>query len=88
MQTFTLCAPTGTTISCEIPSSALTPLAVVGTQVCGTVTICLLVESLAMVKLLVPSYGFCTPAPCVVSPAPPFACPPSPLYPPQCVIPT
>ena len=84
MKTIVLCAPAGTTIDCSIPSSAVSPVAILNGQVCSTVTVCLLVSSVAMVNLLVPSYGFCTPAPCVVSPSPPFACPPSPLFPAAC----
>jgi hypothetical protein len=84
MSTIVLCAPSGTTIDCTIPSSAVSPVAILNGQVCSTVTVCLLVSSIAMVNLLVPSYGFCTPAPCVVSPSPPFSCPPSPLYPESC----
>ncbi len=84
MKTIVLCAPSGTTIDCSVPSSSVSPVAVLGTQVCSNVTICLLVSSVALVSLLVPSYGFCTPAPCMVSPNPPFSCPPSPLYPAAC----
>jgi hypothetical protein len=84
MKTIVLCAPTGTTIDCTAPSSTVSPVAILSGQVCATVTICLLVSSVAMVNLLVPSYGFCTPAPCVVSPNPPFTCPPSPLFPMAC----
>lgn len=88
MKTVVLCAPSGTSISCETPSSAVGPVAVVDGTLLVTVTVCVLLESLATVKLLVPSYGFCTPAPCVVAASPPVTCPPSPLYPPQCVVPT
>ena len=86
MRTVTLCAPTGVTIRCEAPATAVGPAVIVGSEVCMTVTLCLLIESVATVKLLVPSYGFCVPAPCVVSPSPPFVCPPSPLFPPQCTV--
>ena len=86
MKTIVLCAPTGTTIDCTVPSSTVSPVALVNGQVCSTVTICLLVSSVALVNLLVPSYGFCTPAPCVVSPNPPFTCPPSPLFPVACTV--
>jgi hypothetical protein len=87
MKTIVLCAPAGTTITCTIPSSAVSPAAIVDGSVVSAVTICILVSSIALVNLLVPSYGFCTPAPCVVAPSPPFACPPSPLFPPQCTTP-
>lgn len=83
VKTIVLCAPSGTTVDCTIPSSSVVP-SIVNGQVFRTITICLLVSSVALVNLLVPSYGFCTPAPCVVAPAPPFACPPSPLFPAAC----
>jgi hypothetical protein len=86
MKTIVLCAPAGTTVSCSVPSTSVSPVAILHHQVCSTVTICLLVSSVAMVNLLVPSYGFCTPAPCVVSPQPPFSCPPSPLFPTACTV--
>jgi len=86
MKTIVLCAPTGTTVDCAVPSTTVSPVAILNGQVCSTVTVCLLVSSVAMVNLLVPSYGFCTPAPCVVSPQPPFSCPPSPLYPTACTV--
>ncbi len=86
-QTIVLCAPDGTSITCESPSNAVGSCVIIGSDVCSIVTICLLIESVATVKLLVPTFGFCTPAPCVVAPSPPFACPPSPLYPAQCVFP-
>ncbi len=84
IETFTLCAPSGTTVTCTVVSSAVCPAAIVGTQVCTSVSICLLVQATASVQLLVPSYGFCTPAPCVVSPCPPVSCPPVPPAP--CVV--
>lgn len=86
MRTVTLCAPSGVTVQCETPATAIGPTVIVGTTVLVTVSLCLLIESVATVKLLVPSYGFCVPAPCVVSPSPPFVCPPSPLFPPQCTV--
>ena len=57
-------------------------------QVCCEVDLCLLIQSKALVKLLVPAYGFCVPAPCVTLPKPPLVCPPENLFPPQCVPPT
>jgi hypothetical protein len=86
-KTIVLCAPDGTTITCQAPSNAVGTCVIIGNDVCSIVTICLLIQSVATVNLLVPTFGFCTPAPCVVAPSPPFACPPSPLYPPQCVFP-
>jgi hypothetical protein len=84
LKTVTLCAPTGVSVTCSAPASAVGPCVIIGSEVCCTVNICLLIQSAALVKLLVPSYGFCVPAPCVVAPSPPFPCPPSPLFPPQC----
>lgn len=84
MKTILLCAPDGTTIECTAPATGVSPVAIVNGQTCSVVTVCLLVSSVALVNLLVPSYGFCTPAPCVVAPVPPFACPPSPLFPAEC----
>jgi len=87
LKTVTLCAPSGVSITCTAPATAVGPCVIIAGDVCCTVNICLLIESNALVKLLVPTYGFCLPAPCVVSPSPPFSCPPSPLFPPQCVVP-
>lgn len=83
-ETVTLCAPAGVNVTCTAPATAVGPCAIIGNQVCCPINLCLLIQSVALVKLLVPTYGFCVPAPCVVSPFPPFACPPSPLFPPQC----
>lgn len=82
-KTIVLCAPEGTFTSCEVVSSACTCM-ILGTQICCTFDLCTVFQSLAVVKILVPSFGFCTPAVCEqVSPAPPFVCPPD-LFPPQC----
>lgn len=82
-KTIVLCAPEGTFTNCEIVNSACTCL-ILGEQICCTFDLCIVVQSLAIVKLLVPSFGFCTPAVCEqVSPQPPFVCPPT-LFPPQC----
>ncbi len=83
-KTVVLCAPTGVNVTCEAPASTVGPAVIVAGEVCSPLLLCLLIESVATVKLLIPTYGFCTPAPCVVAPAPPFACPPSPLFPAQC----
>ncbi|TEB14427.1 hypothetical protein Psfp_02930 [Pelotomaculum sp. FP] len=82
-KTIVLCAPEGTFTNCEIVNSACFCL-ILGEQICCTFDLCIVVQSLAIVKLLVPSFGFCTPAVCEqVSPQPPFVCPPT-LFPPQC----
>ncbi|MDI3316149.1 MAG: hypothetical protein QJR14_00715 [Bacillota bacterium] len=80
-KTVTLYAPTGTTIDCEVTSAGCGPCTATATQIFCSVSYCLLIESTARVKLLVPTYGFCMPAECVVSPTPPVPCPPP--YPPQ-----
>lgn len=55
-----------------------------GAELCCTVQLCVVVQSTADVKLLVPAFGFCAPAECRVAPA--FGgCPPVP--PPQCIPP-
>ncbi len=83
-KTVVLCAPVGTQINCFIPSFSCGPCMLMGTQVCCTFDLCIVIQSLALVKLLVPSFGFCTPTVCEqVSPGPPFVCPPE-LFPPQC----
>ena len=84
LRTFTLCVPEGASVRCEAPTGSAGSAAVVGQEVRATVSLCLLLESVATVKLLVPSYGYCVPAPCVALPSPPFVCPPSPLFPPAC----
>ncbi|MDI6871268.1 MAG: hypothetical protein QME79_07920 [Bacillota bacterium] len=86
-KTVVLCAPTGTFVDCSetTVSCGACTLVVPQTglpQICCAFNICLIIESLAQVKLLVPAYGFCTPAPCRTGGFPP--CPPSPLFPPQC----
>ncbi|MCL6560184.1 MAG: hypothetical protein K6U74_15600 [Firmicutes bacterium] len=81
-----LCAPTTpfpTTTVCNIVSSSCFCL-IAGEQICCTFDLCIVIQSVAVVKLLVPSFGFCVPALCEeVAPGPPFVCPPQ-LFPPQC----
>ena len=81
VKTVTLYAPAGTTIVCEVPTFECGPCSIVDTTVCCSAHLCVLVEVIALVKLLVPAYGFCTPAECVV--APKLPCPPP--FPPQFV---
>lgn len=88
VRTAVLCAPPGTEVTCDITGTCLCDFdAVPGTT--GTITItlfrcsfnlCLVLQSSAVVKLLVPSFGFCVPAPCRVA----GLCPPS--FPPQCEV--
>ncbi|MEW6182377.1 MAG: hypothetical protein AB1500_04260 [Bacillota bacterium] len=82
-KTVVLCAPEGTVTDCAVVDAAC-HCVLIGEQVCCSVDLCILIQSRAVVKLLVPSFGFCVPAPCEeVSPAPPVVCPPV-LFPPQC----
>ena len=82
IKTVTLCGPAGTTQSCVVQSASCVPPAIIDGTICTMVTLCSTFTSTAPVSLLVPSYGYCTPAPCATLPLPP--CPPSPLFPPQC----
>lgn len=86
MKTVTLCAPEGTVTDCSIPSFTCGPCIPVdeGRRICCSFTLCMVIQSRATVKLLVPAYGFCVPAECVqVSPEFP-TCPPENLFPRQC----
>ncbi|MDI3270354.1 MAG: hypothetical protein QJR00_06585 [Bacillota bacterium] len=87
VKTTTLCAPDGTEVVCHAASSQCGPAILTDTQVLTALSICLLIQSRAMVKLLVPSYGFCAPSECAVLPTPPVSCPPE-LYPTQCTPPS
>jgi virginiamycin B lyase len=81
-KTVVLCAPAGTVQSCEVLSASCTPPAVIDQTICTQVTLCETFTSTAPVQLLVPAYGYCSPTPCPTLPL--GACPPSPLFPPQC----
>lgn len=81
-KTVLLCGPTGTVQTCEILSAACAPPAIIGDDVCTQLSVCETFESTALVKLLIPTYGYCSPAPCQTIPLLP--CPPFPLFPPQC----
>ena len=86
-KTVFLCAPTTpfpTDIVCTVPSFACGPCLILGANICCSFDLCLVIQSVAVVKLLVPSFGFCVPVECEqVSPAPPIVCPPQ-LFPAQC----
>lgn len=87
LKTVALCAPAGTNVVVEVRASRCGPCFILGgIQVCCEIDLCLLIQSRAVVKLLVPSYGFCVPAECVELPKTPLPCPPKPLFPPQCLI--
>lgn len=83
-KTVVLCAPEGTQTACTVVNFSCGPCVIVGDQVCCTFDLCIVIQVVAVVKLLVPSYGFCVPRVCEqVAPQPPIVCPP-PLFPPQC----
>lgn len=87
-KTVTLCAPEGVNVDCG--ESTLLSCNCVVTDVeddgedaeytisCD-IQVCLVIKTILRVQLLVPSYGFCVPAPCVTLPG---VCPP--LPPDQC----
>jgi len=87
-KTVTLCAPEGVNVDCS--ESTLLSCNCIVTDVdevdevleytisCD-IQVCLVVKTILRVQLLVPSYGFCIPAPCVTLPG---VCPP--LPPEQC----
>ena len=80
VKTVTLCGPLGTTQVCTIAGTSCGPCAIIDNTVCCQLIVCLVFQSVATVQLLVPSYGFCTPAACTVMGLPP--CPPT--FPPIC----
>ncbi len=82
LKTVTLCGPAGTVQSCDLLSASCAPPAIVDATICTQVSLCLTFTSTGFVQLLVPSYGYCTPAPCRTLPQLP--CPPSTIFPPQC----
>ena len=87
LKTVALCAPTGTDIVVEIGAARCGPCFILnGTQVCCEIDLCILIQAVALVKLLVFAYGFCAPAECVELPKLPLICPPRPLFPPQCIV--
>ena len=84
-KTVTLCCPPGvepdcsesTLIACTCIVTALNDTASI--EVTCDLQVCLVLKCILRVQLLVPSYGFCVPAPCVTLPG---VCPPTP--PAQC----
>lgn len=84
-KTVVLCAPEGTETFCNIVNSSCGPCVVMCDQVSCIFDLCIVIHSAALVKLLVPSFGFCRPKPCeAVAPAPPISCPPNALFPLDC----
>ena len=83
-KTVTLCCPPEATADCS-DTTITSCVCVVTNIVDGVLTVtcdiqvCVVIKCILTVQLLVPSYGFCTPAPCVALPG---VCPPTP--PAQC----
>lgn len=81
-QVVTLYNPDGTTPSCNILAGTCACVNLPTGEISCTLTVCVLFQTTAVVQLMVPTYGFCTPPSCPAV-APVLPCPPSPLYPPQ-----
>lgn len=83
-KTATLCCPPGVSPDCS-ESSVLFCNCVITSVNGSTITVtctlqvCVVIKCILAVQLLVPSYGFCVPAPCITLPG---VCPPTP--PAQC----
>jgi hypothetical protein len=77
VKTATLCGPVGTTQVCTIAGVTCGPCVITpfGKVLCQLI-VCLVLQSVATVQLLVPSYGPCVPSACTVLADPP--CPPTP----------
>ncbi len=73
--------PAGTTPACTILSGTCSAVILPNGHVSVQATLCLLLQTLATVQLLVPSYGYCMPPDCQVAAI--GICPPSSLFPPQ-----
>ena len=73
--------PSGTTPSCTVISGSCSAVILPNGDVSVQATLCLLLQTLARVQLLIPTYGFCAPTPCEVAAV--AACPPGALFPPQ-----
>lgn len=83
-KTVTLCAPEEATIDCSEStliacSCFVTDADDTSATISCDIQVCLVIKAILRVQLLVPSYGFCSPAPCVTLPG---VCPPTP--PAQC----
>lgn len=83
-ETIRICAPPGVDVVCEIASFGCGPCQAVNGTVCCQVDFCQLIEAMADVKLLVPTFGFCEPVPCELFMPKEFVCPPEQLFPEQC----
>ncbi|HKM39353.1 MAG TPA: hypothetical protein VJ036_03700 [bacterium] len=78
--TFGQCRILNGTCSCEIIADPDNPE--LNVLLCNR-ALCQEVAIKALVKLCVPAYGFCVPAPCIPPPLPELPCPPDNIYPPQ-----
>lgn len=83
-KTATLCCPPGVSPDCSESSILFCNCIVTGftnasLAVTCTLQVCVVIKCILEVQLLVPSYGFCVPAPCITLPG---VCPPTP--PAQC----
>jgi hypothetical protein len=83
-KTATLCCPQGVEPDCSESTLLFCNCVVSNTleqtlSVTCTLQVCVVIKCLLEVQLLVPSYGFCVPAPCITLPG---VCPPTP--PAQC----
>ncbi|MHB1419613.1 MAG: hypothetical protein ACYCX4_08495 [Bacillota bacterium] len=83
-KTATLCFPEGVSVSCSestlmFCNCVITQVGVGTIEVTCDFQVCLVIKTFLTVQLLVPTYGFCVPAPCTTLPG---VCPP--LPPAQC----
>ncbi|WP_227763813.1 hypothetical protein [Zhaonella formicivorans] len=83
-KTATLCCPEGVTPDCSestllFCNCVVSSVGIDSIEVTCDFEVCMILKCILTVQLLVPSYGFCVPAPCITLPG---VCPPTP--PPQC----
>lgn len=79
-----LFAPPGTRIDCRIVASdCREPRIIDDPRICVKIELCIIIQAVALVKLLVPAFGFCTPVECIPAAQEEFPCPPDNLFPPQ-----
>jgi hypothetical protein len=73
--------PAGTIPACTMLSGTCSAVLLPNGPLSVQVTLCLLLQTVATVQLLVPSFGYCVPTPCAVAAI--GVCPPSNLFSPQ-----
>lgn len=83
-KTVTLCCPEGVSPDCSestliLCNCAVTAVDITTITISCNIQVCVVIKCILTVQLLVPSYGFCVPAPCITLPG---VCPPTP--PAQC----